>query len=226
MPGAVALRVTQVLFLPYITVDGPVTAQVPFSSAHFTPAPGVGAGAGAVWANGLGTAGTAGAVWANGLGTAGTAGAVWANTAVLDTNKTIAEIMLVILNLQSKQLRWTTTVVEVLLQRIGGGLVDIPSYRVPAKVPECISPRLIPLQNVLATVPGDQIAGGANSLGSAEQSGEQSRQVRLTTIDKQSAVVTYERKQYRRGKHSHWYWCAVRAEYVGTPASSNYGVTQ
>ena len=46
MPGAVALRVTQVLFLPYITVDGPVRAQVPFSSAHFTPAIGAGAGAG------------------------------------------------------------------------------------------------------------------------------------------------------------------------------------
>ena len=80
--------------------------------------------------------------------------------------------------------------------------------------------------NVLATVPGDQIAGGANSLGSAEQSGEQSRQARLTTIDSRSVVVTYERKRYKRGKHAHWYWCAVRAEYVGTASSSIGRVTQ
>ncbi len=73
--------------------------------------------------------------------------------------------------------------------------------------------------NVLATVPGDQIALGSNSLGPAERSLERERQVRLTTIDNQSAVVTYERQQHKRGKHAHWYWCAVRATY--TPHQSD-----
>ncbi len=72
-------------------------------------------------------------------------------------------------------------------------------------------------RNVLATVPGDQIALGSNSLGPAERSLEPAQQVRLTTIDNQSVVVTYERQQYKRGKHAHWYWCAVRAEHAPEP---------
>lgn len=70
------------------------------------------------------------------------------------------------------------------------------------------------MNGILANVPGQYVAQGDANLPRAESAQDREYGVTIEAGHAGTVQVFYGRQKVSRGKHSHWFWRAVRAERV------------